>query len=159
MNQTKNIFISHIHEDDPGLGKLKNLLSNNRMTPRDYSVTSDNPNNAHNEEYIKREILAPRIRLSSALVVYVSSDTHFSPWVDWEIEYAAKEGKTIVGVYERGASGCKLPEALESYGDALVGWTGDDIVDAIKGNLREWRTENGGQRSQRPIVRHDCGRR
>ena len=45
----KNIFISHIHEDDEGLAKLKHLIKSNGMTPRDYSIDADNPNNAHDK--------------------------------------------------------------------------------------------------------------
>ena len=74
-DETKNIFISHVNEDDAGLGKLKSLLKDNGMTIRDYSLSSDNPNNAHSEDYIKSEILAPRIRQSGVLVVYVSPET------------------------------------------------------------------------------------
>ena len=44
--QRRNTFISHIHEDDEGLGKLKSLLKDNGMTVRDYSINADNPNNA-----------------------------------------------------------------------------------------------------------------
>ena len=61
-NDTRNVFISHIHEDDEGLGKLKDLIKKNGMIPRDYSISKDNPNNAHDEHYIKSRILAPRIR-------------------------------------------------------------------------------------------------
>ena len=57
----KNVFISHIHEDDAGLGKLKDLLKAKGLTIRDYSINADNPNNAKSEDYIKSEILAPRI--------------------------------------------------------------------------------------------------
>ena len=77
--ETKNIFISHIHEDDEGLGKLKSLLRDNGMVARDYSISADNPNNAHSEDYIKSNILGPRIRQSSTLVVYVSPETKESP--------------------------------------------------------------------------------
>ena len=42
------------------------------MAIRDYSIRSDNPNNAHSEDYIKYQILAPRIRQSGVLVVYIS---------------------------------------------------------------------------------------
>ena len=42
-DETKNVFISHIHEDDAGLGKLKDLLKSKGMTIRDYSIHSDNP--------------------------------------------------------------------------------------------------------------------
>ena len=73
-DNARNIFISHIHEDDAGLDKLKTLLKDNGIIPRDYSITNDNPNNAHSEDYIKSSILAPRIRQSSTLVVYISPE-------------------------------------------------------------------------------------
>ena len=50
VDETKNVFVSHVHEDDDGLGKLKDLLKANGMTIRDYSISSDNPNRAHSEE-------------------------------------------------------------------------------------------------------------
>ena len=84
--KTKNIFISHIHEDDEGLAKLKTLLGKSGIAVRDYSINADNPNNAHSENYIKSEILGPRIRQSGALVVYISAATKYSEYVNWEIE-------------------------------------------------------------------------
>ena len=83
-DETRNVFISHIHENDDGLIKLKNLLKENGMTARDYSISADNPNNAHSEDYIKFQILAPRIQQSGTLVVYVSPETKDSQWVNWE---------------------------------------------------------------------------
>ena len=110
-NETRNVFISHVHEDDAGLADLKQLLKRSGMTVRDYSIRSDNPNNAHADDYIRYDILAPRIRQCSVLVVYISPDTRWSEWVNWEIEYAHKLGKRIVGAYEHGAAGCEVPEA------------------------------------------------
>ncbi len=154
--EIRNVFISHKHEDDDGLGDLKRLVEQHGMTWRDYSITADNPNNAHNEEYIKREILAPRIRQSSCLVVYVSEKTKTSDWVDWDIEYAEKQGKRIVGVWERGARDCELPEALDRYADAVVGWNADSIIDAINGNSNEWRHPDGSKQDYRAIRRYAC---
>ena len=110
---TKNVFVSHIHEDDAGLGKLKDLLKANGMTIRDYSISSDNPNNAKSEDYIKSEILAPRIQQSSTLVVYISPESKNSDYVNWEIEYAQSKEKRIVGVWADGEKGCELPDALK----------------------------------------------
>lgn len=154
--ETRNVFISHKHEDDDGLRDLKQLVAKHGMTWRDYSITADNPNNAHNEEYIKREILAPRIRQSGCLVVYVSEKTKNSDWVDWEIEYAHREGKQVVGVWERGAKNCELPEALDRYADAVVGWNGENIIDAINGNSHEWYQQDGSKRDYRGIKRYSC---
>ncbi len=155
--KTKNIFISHIHEDDEGLAKLKTLLHKSGIAVQDYSINADNPNNAHSENYIKSEILGPRIRQSGALVVYISSATKGSDYVNWEIEYAAKHDKRIVGVWAHGERGCKVPEALDRYADAVVGWTGDSITDAIDGKIDGWYDPQGGPRTLRPIARYSCG--
>lgn len=156
-DETKNVFISHIHEDDDGLGKLKSLLKDNGMTIRDYSISKDNPNNAHSENYIKSEILAPRIRQSSTLAVYISPETKGSPWVNWEVEYAHKNDKRIVGVWANGESGCDVPDALEKYADAIVGWTGNRIIDAINGEIDGWEDPDGTTRTPRNIKRYSCG--
>ena len=152
----KNIFISHIHEDDEGLDRLKELIQKNGMTPRDYSINADNPNNAHSEAYIKSEILAPRIRQSSTLVTYISPETKDSEYVDWEIEYAQRHEKRIIGVWAQGESGCEIPEALDKYADAIVGWTGNRIVDAINGKISGWENPDGTECSPRDIERYSC---
>ena len=156
-DETKNVFVSHIHEDDAGLGKLKNLLQKNGMAIRDYSISSDNPNNAKSEDYIKSQILAPRIQQSSTLVVYVSPETKDSAYVNWEIEYAQSNDKRIVGVWADGQSGCEIPEALQKYADAIVGWTGNRIIDAINGKIDGVENPDGSQPSPRQIKRYNCG--
>ena len=155
-NQTKNVFISHVHEDDAGLDKIKDLLSKNGMTIRDSSINSSNPNNAKSPDYIKSSILAPQIKWAGTLLVYVSPKTKNSEWVNWEIEHAHKEGKRIVGVWEHGAKDCDLPEALNDYADAVVGWHGNSIIDAINGTSGAWENPDGGKCDPRPLKRHPC---
>ena len=155
-DQTKNVFISHIHEDDEGLNDLKNLVARHGMVAKDYSITSDKENNAKAEDYIKYDILAPRIDACSTLVVYITSDTRDSKWVNWEIEYAHKQEKTIVGVWELGSKGCEIPEALDQYGHAIVGWDGNKIVDAINGVYSGFDKHDGTSFGPRSITRHPC---
>ena len=155
-DETKNIFISHIHEDDEGLSKLKSLLKDNGMTPRDYSINADNPNNAHSEDYIKSRILAPRIKQSSTLVVYISPETKDSQWVDWEVKYAQKQDKRIVGVWAYGKTSCEVPEAVQDYADAVVGWKGTRIIDAINGKIDGWENPGGTEIPPRNINRYSC---
>ena len=155
-SHTRNVFISHIHEDDEGLKQFKDLAHQHGMTLRDSSITAEKPNAARNPDYIKRQILAPNIRWASVLVVYVTPETKDSPWVNWEIEYAHAEGKRIVGVWERGAKDCELPEALDRYADATVGWNGESIVDAIHGDSDQWFNQDGTLRKPRSIPRHTC---
>ena len=131
----RNIFISHVHEDDEGVASIKSLLDTHGMTSRNGSITLDKFNTANNESYIKYQILTSHINWASVLVVYVSPDTKYSDWVNWEIEYARKQGKRIVGVWQRGDKGCDLPEALDRYADAIVGWNGESIIAAINGTF------------------------
>ena len=152
----KNIFISHRHEDDDGLKEVKRLAAQNGMACRDYSIRSDNPNNAHSEDYIKYQILGPRIQQSSCLVVYVSEATRHSEWVNWEIDYASKQGKRIVGVWARGERDCEAPEALDRHCDAMVGWKGESIVDAITGASNRSFNQDGSERGRRHLPRHSC---
>ena len=154
--QIRNVFISHIHEDDGGINQIQNLAGRHGMIVRNGSVTSDRPNSAEAENYIKYQILAPRIDWASVLVVYVSPETRHSWWVNWEIEYAHRQGKRIVGVWERGARDCELPEALEDYADAIVGWNGESIIDAINGESDEWHQPDGSEQEYRVIGRHSC---
>jgi hypothetical protein len=152
----KNVFISHVHEDDAGLGKLKDLLAKNGMDIRDSSINSSNPNNAKSPDYIKSGILAPQINWAGTLLVYVSPKTKDSEWVNWEIEYAAKQGKRIVGVWEHGTKDCEVPTALAEYADAMVGWNGNSIVDAIVNEDDKWEKPDGGACEPVALKRHPC---
>ena len=159
MADTKNVFISHVHEDDALLPDLKNLISRAGMEVRDGSITSDKPNDAKNEQYIKREILAPRIDWASTLVVLITNDTAQSDYVNWEIRYAAEHGKRVVGVFALGATDADIPEELGKCGDAaIVGWQGERVVDAINGDIVEWDDPRTGKprNPQWRIKRFSC---
>lgn len=154
----KNVFISHIHEDDAVLPDLKDLIARAGCQVRDGSVNSSKPNDASSEEYIKYQVLAPQIDWASTLIVLISPDTHNHWWVDWEIEYAHQKGKQIIGVWDRGAKDCDMPAALDNVGDyVVVGWQGERIVDAINGKLDTWVLSDGSERPARSITRFSCG--
>jgi hypothetical protein len=152
----KNVFISHLHEDDEGLDKLKNLLAEGGLDVRDSSINSSNPNEAKNSDYIKCEILAPQIKWAGTFLVYITPQTKTSDWVNWEIECAAKNDKRIVGIYAHGANDCDVPEALDKYADDVRGWQSAGIIEAILGETNEWHTASGGLRELRPIKRWSC---
>ncbi len=146
MIDTKNIFISHVHEDDALLPNLRELIARSGMEVRDGSINTDKPNNAENEDYIKREILKPRIEWAGTLVVLITHDTADSWWVNWEIKYAIQLGKRVVGVFAQGATDADIPEELGKCGDAaIVGWQGDRVVDAINGDIGEWDDPQSGK--------------
>ena|SRR2546426_5946203 len=159
MPDMKNVFISHVHEDDDLVPMLKELIGKAGMEVRDGSITSDKPNEAQSEEYIQNEILEPRIQWASTLVVLITHDTAESWWVNWEIKRAVELDKNVIGVYAQGATDADIPEELQKCGDAaIVGWQGDRVVDAINGNIREWdRPDSGAPRTPEwPIKRYSC---
>lgn len=100
------------------------------LGPRDdSSINASRPNRAKDPDYIKHELLAPRIDWAGTVVVLISPETKDSEYVRWEIEYAARNDRRIVGVYTRGSADCDVPDGLEDYADAIVNWNGDAIVD------------------------------
>jgi hypothetical protein len=152
----RNVFISHIHENDDRLGPLKDLLGKHGCSVRDSSINSEKPNNASDPDYIMREILQPRIDWASALIVLVTADTKDSNWVNKEIEYAHQQGKQIIGVWDHGHAGCELPEKLDEYADQMVAWRGEQVVDALEGRLDGWRDPDGNPMPDRTIARYRC---
>lgn len=160
MSDTKNIFISHVHENDDLLPKLRELIGRAGMEVRDGSINSDKPNEAQSPDYIKREILAPRIDWASTLVVLITHDTAQSEWVNWEIKYAIEQGKNVVGVFAQGATDADIPEELGKHAAAIVGWQGDRVVDAINGNITGWDDPaTGSPRTAGAwtVTRYSCG--
>lgn len=154
MSDERHIFISHIHEDDEEVQKLKGLLEQHGMHVKNGSVTLDKFNDAKNEDYIKAEYLRPGIDWASVLVVVVSEDTKDSKWVNWEIEYAQQTDTRIVAVYENGEAGVELPNAAKDFADAVVSWDGQKIVDAINGE-DSWQQPDGSPRPIQPLRRQN----
>lgn len=155
MGDQHNAFVSHRHEDDALVGRLKDLLRRHGCDVRDSSVTSDNPNEAKSPDYI-RSILRDRIRWAGKILVIVSPQTKNHEWVDWEIEYARRfPDKRIIGVWAPSADRCDLPEALERHADAVVEWDGDAVLAALEG-ADNWRGPDGLPVEPRSVSRIGC---
>jgi antiphage defense system Thoeris ThsB-like protein len=157
MSDTHNVFLSHRHEDDALVGDFKELMKDQNVDIRDSSITNAAPNQAKDPDYIKREILAPRIRWAGKLVVLVTPDTKNHDWVDWEVDYANKQGedKRIIGVWAAGAEDADLPDALKRHADAVVPWDASKIVNALDGQ-DNWEHPDGTVRGLQPTRRIGC---
>jgi len=142
MSQTSNVFISHYHKDDKHVDELTDMLKKNGCNIRNSSIRAK----PANEERLKkglvkdatiRRLLRMKMSWAGTVIVLVGKETHERKWVDWEIKEALRQGKNIVGVYEKGLVGkVELPEGLEELGKlgtAIVGWNPDAIIDAING--------------------------
>ncbi len=153
---TKNVFISHVSEDDQHLRGLKSLLQGLGYNLRDSSIDSSKPNDATSPDYIKSGILAPRIRWAGTVLVLLSPNTHKSEWVNWEIGYAERQGKRIVGVWLHGCKDSDMPKNLDAYADSVVGWDGRQIIEAIEGEHNNSFGPDGLEREPREIARYSC---
>lgn len=140
--KNKNVFISHFNKDEEHIGKLKSLVESRGYTLRNSSIDSTKPNEASNSDYIKT-LLTDGIRWAGTTIVLISPETKNSDWVNWEIEKSNKEGNRIVGIYINGANNCDTPEMFKNYGDALVGWNTDRIIDAIEGRINNFQNPDG----------------
>ena len=156
-NKTKNVFISHHHKDDAQVDNLSNLLRNNGYDIRNSSIRAKPANQRRldrglvKDATIKR-LLRMKISWAGSVIVLVGKETHSRPWVNWEIEQAHKQGKNIVGVYERGLKDkVDIPPALDKYQTSQVGWDSGKIIDAIEGNP-VFENPNGS-----PCIRKDGG--
>ena len=139
-NKTKNVFISHHHKDDAQVDKLSNLLGKNGYDIRNSSIRAKPANQRRLDKGLVKDatikrLLRMKISWAGSVIVLVGKETHSRPWVNWEIEQAHKQGKNIVGVYERGLKDkVELPLALERYQTSQVGWDSGKIIDSIEGN-------------------------
>jgi hypothetical protein len=147
----RHVFISHHHADDQRVDQLTDLLTRAGKDVRNSSVRMKPANQRRfdegrvSDETIRR-LLRMKISWATTVVVLVGKETHMRPWVNWEIEQAHKQGKRIVGVYERGGTDVPVPKALEDYGTSIVAWNTDSIVDAIEGDDNRFETPDGTPR-------------
>lgn len=143
-DEIKNIFVSHQRNDADRIEAFKSLIGKHGIDMRDSSIYEKKlKNNAHNEQYIKQELIKPLMKWAGTVVVLIGKDTAKSDYVNWEIKTAGEMGKRIVGVYLQGAKEEDIPKELNEYGHNLVGWNGDKIVRAINGEDMDWEKPDG----------------
>jgi len=132
MSRGINIFISHCGDDEEYMEKLKSLISSRYSFIRDSSLKESEANTATNVDYIKT-LIRPLIDWAGTVIVLIGKRTSQRDWVNWEIEYAMKKGKNIVGVYIPGSTDADAPEGLNEYSSSIIGWNSKSIFDAIEG--------------------------
>lgn len=159
MSNRKHVFISHHFKDDAKVDGLVGLLGRAGKDVRNSSIRLK----AANQERLERGEISDRtlkralrmkISWASAVVVLIGQKTHARPWVAYEIEEAHRQGKPIIGVYERGGTNAQLPPEFEKYGSALVCWNSESILDAIDGRARPFQNPDGTERA----VQHNSSR-
>ena len=147
----RHIFISHHHADDEAVTRLTSLLSRHGYDIRNSSIRAKPANQRRLEQGLVkdetiRRLLRMKISWAGKAIVLIGKDTHSRPWVNWEIEQANKQGKRIVGVFERGGTEADIPPALEKYASSIVGWNSESIMAAIDGTENQFQNPDGSPR-------------
>ncbi len=152
MSTSKNVFISHHHKDDKAVTDFTNLLAGKDYIVRNSSIRTKPRNTERLEKKMVsdetiRRLLRMKMAWASTVVVLVGTQTASRDWVNWEIEEAERQGKRILGVFMQGAKDSDIPEALEKFGDGLVGWNSEKIISGLEGEDVGWCNSVGEART------------
>ncbi len=125
-----NVFISFVEEDLAEVNLLRGQAKNEKslLEFNDWSVKE--PFDSDQAEYIRRGI-RERIRQASVTVVYVSSSTASSKWVDWEIRESIRLEKGVIAMHKGETPPSQLPQAIIEHKIKLVPWNHKAISAAI----------------------------
>ena len=145
MADLHNICISHDGEDEKSLDSLKQRLRDHGCNVRNSSVEKKK----YRPYRVKDETIARYLRIcirwAKTFIVMIGEHTHERKWVNYEIRQAARQGKTIVGVYMKGCKNdVELPGAFKQYGGTTIGWNSTDkLIDIIEGNMAVYEKPDG----------------
>lgn len=163
MNEkSKNVFISHHHKDDEAVSNFTKLLAGKQYNIRNSSirVKPQNQERLDKKQIPKKtleRLLRMKMRWAGTVFVLIGSQTHSREWVNWEIQQAAELGKRIVGIFMHGGKEADIPENLEKFGDGLIGWNSDKVIDALEGKNVGWCNSSGTPRMPvNNVKRIDC---
>jgi hypothetical protein len=159
MSKTKNIFISHYNKDDESLHKLIDRLKGKGYEIRNSSIDRSKYRPYKVSDALIARLLRMRINWAGTFICLIGKETHTRPWVNYEIQQAYKQGKTIVGVYAHGcANNVELPEAYKKYGGSTIGWNSlDKLGDILDGKIVPPEKPDGtSSQSIHNIIRIQC---
>ena len=131
MKGQQNVFISHMGEDEDGIGRLRALAARHGLLVRDSSVGANRGNRERDRDHFVKNVIGPCIDWCSTLVVYITRRTQDSEWLDDEIRRAASGGKRIIGVWADGHEDCELPESLAAAAETVVPQREMRLIDAL----------------------------
>lgn len=124
------VFISHAWRYDADYYRVEEFLNSApHFDWENLSVPSHEGIDADDTEELEK-ILRDQMRPASAFVIIAGMYVAHSGWIDFEIAFARRIGRPIIGVIPRG--NVQLPRAVQNAATEMVGWTRDSIVGAIR---------------------------
>ena len=126
--RTYSIFICHDWEYSEEYYRICEFLNDARnFAWRDLSVPEHDP--LDTDEMLKKN-LRDQIRPADVMLVLAGMYTARSQWMDWEMAFARRIGKAIIGVRPWG--NVQLPVIVQNNAHEIIGWNTDSIVGAIR---------------------------
>jgi hypothetical protein len=91
----KRVFISFRHEDKQQVNGVRLLAANQKFDIEFYDESLRTAIDSTNATYVRSKI-REKINRTSVTLCMVSSHTHTSQWVNWELEESINKGNAII---------------------------------------------------------------
>jgi hypothetical protein len=126
--RTYSIFISHDWEYSDDYYRICQFLDDaTNFAWRNLSVPEHAP--LDTDDMLQKN-LRDQVRPADVMLVLAGMYTARSRWMDWEMEFARRIGKPIIGIRPWG--NVQLPVVVQNNATEIVGWNTDSIVNAIR---------------------------
>jgi hypothetical protein len=134
--KTYDLLISHAWKYNDEYHRLVSMLNTASLFHwRNYSVPKHDPK-IDPDSYAGRKILLAgltnQIKPVNCFLILSGMYTHYSYWINREIEIAQKYRKPIIGIRPRGQ--LIIPKVIQEAALEITGWNTDSIVSAIRRN-------------------------
>lgn len=133
--RTYKVFISHAWKYDEDYYRVEKMLNDCRnFAWQNMSVPRHDP--IKNAQELTYELNA-QMRPANAFLILAGMYAAQSEWIEYEINFARRIGRPIIGVKPWGAQ--VIPNIVQNNAKEIVGWNTDSIVGAI----RSWALADG----------------
>jgi len=126
--RTYNVFISHAWNYNEDYYRLEQFLNGApNFSWNNLSVPEHDP--ILNSEQLTSQ-LNNQMRPANVFLILAGMYVAHSEWIQYEINFARRIGRPIVGIRPWGA--VNMPQAVQNAANEVVGWNTDSIVSAIR---------------------------
>lgn len=128
--RTYRIFVSHAWHRGEHYSRVVSWLDEARhFSWENLSVPEHNPLIANNSEALAYE-LRNQMRPADVFLILAGMYAAHSDWIDFELAFARRIGRPILGIRPRGAE--RMPSAIQDNATAIVNWNSDSIISAVR---------------------------
>jgi hypothetical protein len=129
MNK-KRVFLSFKSEDRMQVCGLRLLAKNPDFDIEFFDESVRIPINSQNSTYIRKKI-REKINRSSITICLISSSTHESNWVNWELEESISKGNKIIAMALKGTPHAILPRPIKALNLNFYAWNHEILFNLI----------------------------